>query len=79
VVALGDTPDHAIAEVKRICELVEGHLLTKPCDALDIAREQLDKILGPDKPETKEQRRAREAYKAGKISDRQLDKMMAKG
>ena len=79
VVAIGDTPDEAIAEVKRICELVEGHLLDKPVDALDIAREQLEQVLGPDKPESKEQRKARELYKAGKISDRQLDKMMAKG
>lgn len=78
VVALGDTPDQAIAEVKRICELVEGHLLSKPVDALDIAREQLDKILGPDKAETKTQRKAREAYKAGKISDKALDKMLDK-
>lgn len=79
VVALGDTPDQAIAECKRICELVEGHLLDKPVDALDIAREQLDKVLGPDKAESKEQKKARELHKAGKISDRALDKVMAKG
>lgn len=79
VVALGDTPDEAIAECKRIAQLVEGHLLDKPVDALDIAREQLDEILGPDKPETKEQKKARELHKAGKISDKQFDKMMAKG
>jgi hypothetical protein len=78
VVALGDTPDAAIEECKRICELVEGHLLDKPCDALDVAREQLEQVLGPDKAESKEQRKARELYKAGKISDKQLDKMLAK-
>lgn len=76
VVALGDTPDEAIEECKRICALVEGHLLDKPVDALDIAREQLEKVLGEDKPETKEQKRAREMHKAGKISDRQYDKIM---
>jgi len=79
VVGIGDTPDEAIAEVKRIADLVEGHLLDKPIDALDIAREQLEQVLGPDKPETKDQRKARELHKAGKISDRQLDKMMARG
>lgn len=79
VVALGDTPDQAIAECKRIAELVEGHLLDKPIDALDVAREQLDQILGPDKKETKAQRQARELHKQGKISDKQLDRMMAKG
>jgi hypothetical protein len=79
VVALGDTPDQAIEECKRICALVEGHLLDKPVDALDIAREQLDKVLGPEKTMTKAQRQAEAAFKAGKISDKQYDKMMAKG
>ncbi len=78
VVALGDSPDEAIAECKRLCELVEGHLLDKPVDALDIAREQLEQVLGKDKPESKEQRRARELAKAGKISPKQLEKVMAK-
>jgi hypothetical protein len=59
-----DTPDAAIAEVKRICELVEGHLLDKPVDALDIAREQLEKVLGPDKPTTK----AGEAHRAAGLT-----------
>ena len=79
VVALGDTPDQAIAEVKRICELVDGHLLSKPVDALDIAREQLEEVLGPDKPKTKAQRRAEALYAKGAISDKQLEKVMAKG
>ena len=79
VVALGDTPDDAIAEVKRVADLVKGHLLSKPVDALDIAREQLEQVLGPDKPESKEQKKARELHKAGKISDKQLDRIMAKG
>lgn len=79
VVALGDTPDQAIAEVKRICDLVEGHLLSKPVDALDIAREQLDEILCEDKPKSKAQRKAEALHRQGKISDKQFDKMMAKG
>lgn len=79
VVALGDTPDQAIEECKRICELVEGHLLDKPVDALDIAREQLEQVLGPDKPKSKSQRQAEELRAKGRISDRQFDKMIAKG
>lgn len=77
VVALGDTPDEAIENCKKIAEQVEGHLLDKPIDALDVAREHLEQVLGEDKPETKEQRRARELHKKGKISDRQLDKILA--
>jgi predicted RNase H-like HicB family nuclease len=76
VVALGNTPDEAIAECKRICELVEGHLLDKPIDALDIAREQLEQVLGPEKKLSKEQKEAERLHKAGKISDRQFEKMM---
>lgn len=79
VVALGDTPEQAIAEVKRICEQVEGHLLSKPVDALDIAREQLDEILGPDKPKSKTQKQAEALRAKGRISDKQFDKVMAKG
>jgi hypothetical protein len=79
VVALGDTPDQAIAECKRICELVEGHLLSKPVDALDIAREQLDEILGPDKPKSKTERQAEALHAKGSISDKQFDRMMEKG
>lgn len=78
VVAMGNTPDEAIAECKRICELVEGHLLDKPIDALDVAREQLEQVLGPDKKLSKEQRQAEALHKQGKISDRALDRVMAK-
>lgn len=78
VVALGDTPDQAIENCKKIAEQVEGHLLDKPVDALDVAREQLEKVLGPDREETKEERRARALHAKGKISDKQLDKVLAK-
>lgn len=79
VVAMGATADEAIAECKRLCELVEGHLLDKPVDALDIAREKLDEVCGPDKPLTKEQRQAEALRAKGKISDKQFQKMLAKG
>lgn len=79
VVAMGDTADEAIEKCKAIAEKVEGHNLDKPTDALDIAREQLDEVLGPDKPLTKEQRQAETLHKQGKISDRQYDKIMARG
>jgi hypothetical protein len=76
---LGNTPDEAIEEVKRIAGLVEGHLLDKPVDALDVAREQLDQVLGPDKPKSKTERQAEALRAKGRISDRQFDKVMAKG
>jgi hypothetical protein len=53
--------------------------LDKPVDALDIAREQLDQVLGPDKPKSKTERQAEALRAKGRISDKQFDKMMAKG
>lgn len=79
VVAFGDTPDDAIANCKAVADQVEGHNLDKPLDALDIAREQLEQVLGKDKPKSKEQRKAEALYAKGKISDKQLDKMLARG
>lgn len=78
VVAFGDTPDEAIANCKAVAEQVEGHLLDKPLDALDIAREQLEQVLGPDKPKSKEQKRAEALHAKGAISDKQLEKMLSK-
>ena len=78
VVALGDTPDQAIENCKKVAEQVEGHLLDKPIDALDVAREQLEQVLGEDKPESKAVREAKKLHKAGRISDKQLDKVLAK-
>jgi hypothetical protein len=78
VVAMGDTADQAIAEVKRIAELVEAHSLDKPIEALDEAKEQLAKILGDkmdDKPLSKMERQANELRRSGKISDKQFEKM----
>lgn len=79
VVAFGDTPDEAIANCKAVAGKVEGHLLDKPLDALDEAREQLEQVLGKDKPKSKQQRQAEALHAAGKISDKQLDKMLARG
>ncbi|WP_339543498.1 hypothetical protein, partial [Pseudomonas sp. JAI120] len=44
----------AIANCKAVADKVEGHLLDKPLDALDIAREQLEQVLGKDKPKSKQ-------------------------
>ena len=77
VVATGDTPDEAIEECKRLAEMVHGHSLDKPVDALDIAREQLDKILGPQRKATGGS--AETMVKQGRISARQYDKMTAEG
>jgi hypothetical protein len=79
LVAMGDTADAAISEVKRLAEMVEGHLLDKPVDALDTAREQLEEVLGPDKPKSKVERQADELLKAGRISPKQYDKRIAQG
>ncbi|EJN14739.1 hypothetical protein PMI42_01713 [Bradyrhizobium sp. YR681] len=79
VVAFGNTPDEAIANCKAVAEQVEGHLLDKPVDALDVAREQLEQVLGKDKPKSRQQREAEALYAKGRISDKQLDKMIAKG
>lgn len=80
VAALGDTADQAIENCRKIASQVEGYEIDCSPDSLDESKDHLAKILGPtiDKPLTKEQRRAQEAYRNGKISDRQLDKMMAR-
>jgi hypothetical protein len=78
VVATGKTAEAAIEEAKRIAGLVEGYYIEAPTEAMDEAIEDLREILGEDRPETKEQKKARELHKAGKISDKQLDKMLAK-
>ena len=75
VVAMGDTAQKAIKECKRIAELVEGHMLEKSPDALDEAEENLSKIVS-DKPDTPLQRKADAARKAGKISDKQYERML---
>jgi len=77
VVATGPTAAAAIKECKRIAEMVDGYSIEKPIEALDKAKEELDKALGgaADKPVLKEQATAEEAMRAGKISAKQFDKI----
>lgn len=77
VVATGKTAEEAISKVKAICEQVKGYNLEMPVEALDEALEDLTEILGPEKKLTPAQRKAEQAYKAGKISDKQYQRMMA--
>jgi len=76
VIGMGATAQKAIDACAEIAEQVEGHLITKPIDTLDEAREELEKIIGPDKPVSEQQRKADAARKAGKISDKQYDRMI---
>ena len=80
VVATGPTAAAAIKECKRIAEMVDGYSIEKPIEALDKAKEELDKALGgkADKPVPKEQATAEEAMRAGKISAKQFDKIAAR-
>lgn len=73
VVAMGDTQEEAIAECKRLAELVEGYSIEKPTQALDKAGEQLTEFLG--KPKSKVDRKADALAKRGAISDKQRAKM----
>lgn len=74
VVATGKTASEAIKEAKRIAGLVEGYYVEAPVESMDEAYEDLVKILG-DKPVSKEQTKAEAAVKAGKISQRQFEKL----
>jgi ribose 5-phosphate isomerase len=76
VVATGKTAKEAIDKAKKIAETVESHQLEIPVDAMDEALEDLNEILGEQKPASKEQSAAEEAKKAGKISQRQYDKLV---
>ena len=77
--ATGDTAAEAIAECKRIAKLVEGYSVEAPVDAMDEALAGLKKLLADTKEEPKPplQRKAEEMFRAGKISAKQLDKMVA--
>lgn len=82
IVATGDTPQSAIDACRKIASQVEGHHLEVAGEALDEARDDLAAFLGDkfeDKPKTKAQTQAEAMFKAGKISDKQYDKMMARG
>lgn len=73
VVAMGDTQEEAIAECKRLAEMVEGYSIEKPVAALDKAGEQLTEFLG--KPKSKVERKADALAKRGAISDKQRAKL----
>jgi hypothetical protein len=78
VVATGKTAKEAIDKAKKIAETVESHQLEIPVEAMDDALEDLKKILSQpaSAPMSKEQSAAEEAKKAGKISQRQYDKLV---
>lgn len=81
VVAMGDTAQEAIDEVKRVAELVEGYSIENAAEAVDKALVDLKQLLKdqkPDAPVTPMQRRAEDLYRAGKISEKQLERMTAK-
>lgn len=80
VVATGNTADAAIAECKRIADLVEGEGIEKQTDALDQAREQLDKIVEdaePSRPSRRARTKADVMLKRGDISEKQYQRMIA--
>jgi predicted RNase H-like HicB family nuclease len=76
VVATGDTLDEAIEECKRIAEMIEGHLIDKPVEALDGARNNFNQIMGEQKPKSKMERKADGLRASGHISDKQYEKMI---
>jgi hypothetical protein len=75
VVTLGDTLDEAINECKRIAEMVEGHLIDKPVDALDAAAENLEQIMTQEQPKSNIERKADGLRASGRISMKQYEKM----
>lgn len=77
VVATGKTAKEAIEEAKRIAGLVEGYYVESPVESMDEALADLKEVLGDKatKPASKEQTQAEEMRRAGKISQRQYDKI----
>ena len=77
VVATGRTAKEAIDKAKEIAGTIQSHQLEIPVEAMDEALVDLKQVLGgnSDKPASKEQRAAEDAVKAGKISQRQYDKL----
>lgn len=77
VVAMGDTQEEAIAECKRLAEMVEGYSIEKPVQALDKASEQLTEFLGENRKPSRTQRKAESLAQRGAISRKQLAKIGA--
>jgi hypothetical protein len=80
VVGYGETAQEAIAKVTEVAKTVEAFDLKSQPEALETALADLKEMLGKagDKPVSKEQAMAEESMKAGKISERQFEKMSAK-
>jgi len=79
VVAVADSAQTAMDQVKEIAEQVHGHSIEKPHDALEQAWDDLKEIMGPEPtPPTRLQRDAEKLLKSGKISQRAYEKMAAK-
>jgi phosphoribosylamine-glycine ligase len=75
VVATGKTAKEAMDKVKAVAKEVKGYELEMPVDTLDEALESLNKLLADTKPASKEQAAAEDAVKAGKISQRQYERL----
>lgn len=82
IVATGKTAKEAIDKVKEVVEQVKGYNLEMPVHAMDDALKDLKEILGDkasDRQPTKAEQHAEAMYRAGKISERQYEKMLARG
>ena len=79
VVGMGDTAEAAIEDCKAAAEKIEGYDIVKPVAALEKAQEDLAKIVGPEKKQSPLERKVESLRRSGRISDRQADKMMARG
>jgi hypothetical protein len=80
VVGTGKTAKEAIDQAKDVASKVEGYDVEIPVDSMDEALVDLKEILkaSASAPVSKEQRAAEEARKAGKISQRQYEKLASK-
>ncbi len=77
VVAMGDTPDAAVEECKRIAKMVEGYSIEKSFEALDEARDKLVEYLANNapKPKSKTEIKRDVLRSKGLISDKAASKM----
>ncbi len=79
VIGMGDSAQAAIADCEKAAEQVKGLDLKMPTQALEQARDQLAKVIGPQKPASRLHREAEMLHREGRISDKQLDRVMARG
>lgn len=79
VIGMGDTAQAAIKDCKEAAEQIEGLDIRTPVQALEKSLEQLAKVIGADKPQSKFERQAGELLAMGRISGKQYDKMIARG